>query len=514
MQAARATDELRWSDRLTVAQRDIGDLQARLSATAAAAATAGSSQPALRHFAVPWQASADQQQAARQRHYAAESADLDQRAAAILRARVDALEAELSATRADRQQQQQQQQQQRGSGGGFVAAAGAAETAVRAELAHLAAELAARDREAAVMKVRIYINKAPVTRLGQTTMSLLLCCQRWTWRKSSAIGLHTGPGVARHILTATSCLQDILVEQRSLNQQLQAQLGAAAGRSAGGAPAAAAAAGAAAAAWSPASQGIIQADTDSGNGEAPKIHEGFDVAALLQRIRFLEAQNAALRMASAAAPQLTVPGGTTTEDYGSSMPHDAAELAALRQAASDAAAMRQRSLFLEAQNSSLRAAAAEAAAAAAPSAAAPPESLQAHEQAEAQPATGSAVTPTELQQNKGAGIDAAPPLQWVRWEEQKKLQRCIDGLRSKLRVRSTSAVHAKHQSVNTTNSTACERSLGGVQAGCRHSSHNPSRIAESMHRRYGRCGSVQVQVHVYARRLQGGLNQSRVFPPA
>lgn len=144
-------DEQRLSDRLTVAQRDVGDLQARLSATAAAAATAGGSQTALRHFAVPWQASADQQQAARQRDYAAESADLDQRAAAILRARVDALEAELSATRADRQQQQQQ----RGSGGGFTAAAGAAETAVRAELAHVAAELAARDREAAVMNVRI-----------------------------------------------------------------------------------------------------------------------------------------------------------------------------------------------------------------------------------------------------------------------------------------------------------------------------------------------------------------------
>lgn len=247
---------------------------------------------------------------------------------------------------------------------------------------------------------------------------------------------------ARRRLTATSCLQDILVEQRTLNQQLQAQFGAVAGRSGGGAPAAAAAAGAAAAAWSPASQGIIQADADSGNGEASKIHEGRDVAALQQRIRFLEAQNAALRMAS--APQPTVPGGTTTEDYGSSMPHDAAELAALRQAASEAAAMRQRSCFLEAQNSSLRAAAAEAAAAAALSAAAPPEALQAHEQAEAQPATGGAVTDTETQQDKGAGIDAAPPPQWVRWDEQKKLQRCIDGLRSKLRVRSTSGVHAKH----------------------------------------------------------------------
>lgn len=35
-----------------------------------------------------------------------------------------------------------------------------------------------------------------------------------------------------------------------------------------------------------------------------------------------------------------------------------------------------------------------------------------------------------------------------------------------------------------------------------------------MHRRDGRCGSVQVQVRVFAGRLQDGLNQSRVFPPA
>lgn len=198
------------------------------------------------------------------------------------------------------------------------------------------------------------------------------------------------------------CAQDILLEQRSLNQELQTKLGAAlfirpeAGVAGGQLGAAS----------------IPSPTSDSIEGECGRnrIRGGEPgIAALQQRIRFLEAQNVALRsapIAATAAPQPAAQdgGAGVAEEYGSALPHDAAELAALRRAAAAAAALHQRNGFLEAQNSALRAAAAEAQATM-PSASAW-ATWQHSEDDSKQPAAGSA--DTEPAEEQGGGSPQMP----------------------------------------------------------------------------------------------------------
>lgn len=111
-----------------------------------AAASCHHGQQALCHFAAA-QLPLDGGLPAAEQRQGQTAASVEQQLAARLRARVDALEAELAATRADGQRQQ------RGPSD-VTPTAGLAKAAAKVELGRLAAALSVRDREAAVMKVR------------------------------------------------------------------------------------------------------------------------------------------------------------------------------------------------------------------------------------------------------------------------------------------------------------------------------------------------------------------------
>lgn len=212
-------------------------------------------------------------------------------------------------------------------------------------------------------------------------------------------------------------LQDILLEQRSLNQQLQAQLAAA--------KLPMLSAGCAAAEVSPMQQRRAALAHPAVPGSASGMDfigalpaDAAELATLQQRISYLEAQNATLRRSAAsglpAAQANMLPAPAS----------NAAELATLQQ----------RIGYLEAQNATLRAAAAEARAAAA---AAGHNAFQADAAAAAGgllSGRSSAETGAAAAAYLAPDATAALPPQHVRWEEQRKLQRQVDTLRAKLRV--------------------------------------------------------------------------------
>lgn len=220
-----------------------------------------------------------------------------------------------------------------------------------------------------------------------------------------------------------SSLQAILLEQRDLNQQLQARL--------------------------------------RSSGNAAVSHTVGDMFALQQQVAALQSQNAELqqRLQSGADPaagaqpaarrqRLAAPsaagstrrkllarsadGSASAADMISSLPHDAAELATLQQ----------RIGYLEAQNATLRAAAAgaeDAAAAAVNSAPAAASNITAAGDSSAEQQLRAALEADAAASGIHMAAATGLPPQLVRWEEQRKLQRQIDNLRSKLRVSSSNA---------------------------------------------------------------------------